>query len=314
MITAKLAEDYIRENHLYTEPVSQIKEKNIMEAIRACRDTTVKPEDVIAIHPLGNLMFKYRSGVMFTKTKVYTLGKYGGSVAYDDIIDVDDHYLILKNGKKESVYGDNLANMAYYFYKTEHPEEAKTAEEAKAVKAAQEEEARRNSTQSPGGTVDVSGMSEKELLKHMTFQQIIANAANELAAKGMVCPETFSVLEKLCDDDPGAAYLAAVILEDGLGVPRDRDRAEKYYRFSADSGNHYAQATLGRLLVFGGRGYEKNVQEGLNYLGMAIDQGDVDAMYVYGKLLESGWEGVTQDPVMASYFLEKGKTSSLANQ
>ena len=43
-------------------------------------------------------------------------------------------------------------------------------------------------------TVDVSGMSEKELLKHMTFQQIIANAANELAAKGMVCPETFSVL------------------------------------------------------------------------------------------------------------------------
>ena len=308
MVTAQEAKEYILDNHVYVEPVSEIKEKHILESIKACGDSSVRIEDVLAIDPIGSLLAKYRSGLLFTKTKVYQLGKWGRSIAYDDIVDIDGEQLVLKNGTVFNAFSIANAQFVYWIYKSDHPEEAKATEEAKAAKAAQEEAAQQK--QPSGGFADVSGMSEKDKLKEMTFAKMIADAANELALCGQVSPETFNMLKQL-DDNPGAAYLLGVILDNGLGVPRDREQAEKYLRFSADNGNHYSQAMLGRFYMTGGREYDKNIEDGLKYLKLAVEQEDVDAMYFYGRLLLTGWDGVPQDTVMANYYMEKGKTSSL---
>jgi len=68
-----------------------------------------------------------------------------------------------------------------------------------------------------------------------------------------------------------------ILYEDGLGVPRDIDRALTYYRRSAMLGSPKAMFRLGVLYWLGAPGVPIQREEGRRFLSMSAAAGDADA-------------------------------------
>lgn len=110
-------------------------------------------------------------------------------------------------------------------------------------------------------------------------------------------------------DADGLSCLAFAY-EVGWGVKTDHAEATKLnnaalrqYQVAADSGDSAAQFTLGCDFEFGGAvpglGPEKNLAEAIKYLGMAAQQGNVNAEFRIAACYENG-DGVDKNPFQAA--------------
>ena len=148
--------------------------------------------------------------------------------------------------------------------------------------------------------------------------------------------EALRVLEQLWDKDfTSAAYHLGRAYRDGLGLLPDDEKAEKWFRRSADTGNvhtlyvlgkllqeqgrlseavswyehacksdsQYAQYSLGKMYLLG-NGVPKDVSRAIQLLMSSENQGNQYAQYVLGKLCLQGKE-VEKNPEAAEYWLTR---------
>lgn len=90
---------------------------------------------------------------------------------------------------------------------------------------------------------------------------------------------------------------------DGLGVYPDDEKAELWFRRSAETGNEFSQYALGKLLQS-----EKRIEEAVSWYQKAAAQGSQYANYQLGKLYLQG-EGVPKDVDMAIDYLTRSAES-----
>ena len=76
--------------------------------------------------------------------------------------------------------------------------------------------------------------------------------------------------------NPDALFNLGILAEDGLGQPRDMEKAEAFYLAGANAGGFKAQYRLG-LLYSDGTAIRKDLDKARRYLAMAAEQGDQDA-------------------------------------
>src|SRR5579864_6884354 len=81
--------------------------------------------------------------------------------------------------------------------------------------------------------------------------------------------------------------------QDGNGVPRNDERAVKWYRKAADQGNAIAQNNLG-VMYRNGNGVEKSKEQAVNWYRKAARQQYGSAMFNLGAAYYNG-DGVSID-------------------
>lgn len=87
---------------------------------------------------------------------------------------------------------------------------------------------------------------------------------------------------------PEAQFELAQLLEKGLGVPQDLDRALELYKQSADQGFADALNDLGFIYFQGGLNITRDPVLGLDYFQAAADQRHPQAMYNVAALIDDG--------------------------
>ena len=96
--------------------------------------------------------------------------------------------------------------------------------------------------------------------------------------------DAVSELEQLWEEGyTVAAHLLGKVWRDGTQLPQDMEKAELWFRRSADAGNDYSQYALGKLLTELGR-----TDEGIGWLTKAAEQGYQFAQYRLGKIYLTG--------------------------
>ena len=97
--------------------------------------------------------------------------------------------------------------------------------------------------------------------------------------------------------DPLAAWLVGRLYFLGfVGVPRDLDAAQKWFKMSASQNNAYGAYYLGRLMA------DRDFAKAPALYKIAADQGLPQAQYFYGKALKDG-RGIAQDRFHAYVWL-----------
>lgn len=94
-----------------------------------------------------------------------------------------------------------------------------------------------------------------------------------------------------------AAHQLGKVWRDGLCDPKDYDKAERWFRLSAEAGNDYSRYALGKLLQSEGR-----MEEAVGWYEKAAAQGNQYAEYRLGKLFLSG-ESMRKDVDRAVEYL-----------
>ena len=112
------------------------------------------------------------------------------------------------------------------------------------------------------------------------------------------------VLEQLWDAGFAvAAHQLGKCWRDGLGVLPDDDKAELWFRRSAEAGNDFSQYALGKLLQS-----RKRVEEAVNWFEKAATQGNQYASYRLGKLYLLG-DGAPKNTEKAIEYLTQAAGS-----
>ena len=86
---------------------------------------------------------------------------------------------------------------------------------------------------------------------------------------------------------PSAAYLLAALIDQGLGIERDPERAAQLYRDAAERGHRAAQARWACALIEG-RAVPKDLAAGESWLRRAAHAGDAQAAAMVGDLYARG--------------------------
>jgi len=151
---------------------------------------------------------------------------------------------------------------------------------------------------------------EEEVLNIHPHWQMV-NAYRE--AKYVLCDddstwteqeEAVQTLERLWDAGLTiAAHQLGKCWRDGLGVLPDDDKAELWFRRSAEAGNDFSQYALGKLLQS-----RKRIKEAVNWFEKAAAQGNQYASYRLGKLCLLG-DGVPKDMEKAIEYLTQAAES-----
>ncbi len=92
--------------------------------------------------------------------------------------------------------------------------------------------------------------------------------------------------------DPLGAWIAGRHYFLGIGVPRDLDAAQKWFKLSADQNSAYGSYYLGRLMA------DRDYTKAPKLYKIAADQGLPQAQYFYAKTLKDG-RGIPQDRLTA---------------
>ena len=100
-----------------------------------------------------------------------------------------------------------------------------------------------------------------------------------------------------------AAHQMGKCWRDGLGVLPDDDKAELWFRRSAEAGNDFSQYALGKLLQS-----KKRIEEAVEWYEKAAAQGNQYASYRLGKLYLQG-EDVPKDTAKAIGYLTQASES-----
>lgn len=157
--------------------------------------------------------------------------------------------------------------------------------------------------------MDDEPLEEEEVLVPQTRWQTV-NTYRE--ARYVLCDddstwteqeEAVQTLGQLWDDGlTVAAHQLGKCWRDGLGVLPDDDKAELWFRRSAEAGNDFSQYALGKLLQS-----RKRITEAVEWYEQAAAQGNQYASYQLGKLRLQG-DGVPKDEVKAiSYLTQSAK-------
>lgn len=116
--------------------------------------------------------------------------------------------------------------------------------------------------------------------------------------------ETIQTLEQIWDDGlTVAAHQLGKCWRDGLGVLPDDDKAELWFRRSAEAGNDFSQYVLGKLLQS-----RKRIKEAVGWYEKAASQGNQYASYQLGKLYLLG-DGVPKDTEKVIEYLTQAAES-----
>ena len=86
-----------------------------------------------------------------------------------------------------------------------------------------------------------------------------------------------------------AAHQLGKFYRDDLSTLRDHEKAELWFRLSAEAGNDFSEYALGKLLLT-----QKRTEEAMLWLGKAADHGNQFARYRLGKIYLTG-ESVPKD-------------------
>lgn len=110
--------------------------------------------------------------------------------------------------------------------------------------------------------------------------------------------EAVKALEQLWEEGyTVAAHQLGKFYRDDLSTLRDREKAEQWFRRSAEAGNDFSEYALGKLLLT-----QKRTVEALEWLGKAADHGSQFARYRLGKIYLTG-ESVPKDMEKALAYL-----------
>lgn len=119
--------------------------------------------------------------------------------------------------------------------------------------------------------------------------------------------EAVHTLEQLWNDGfTAAAHQLGKCWRDGLGILPDDDKAELWFRRSAETGNDFSQYALGRLLQD-----RKRIEEAVGWYEKAAAQGSQFAGYRLGKLYLRG-DGISKDTDKAMVHLTQ--SAEVGNQ
>ncbi len=94
-----------------------------------------------------------------------------------------------------------------------------------------------------------------------------------------------------------AAHQLGKFYRDDLSTMRDHEKAERWFRLSAEAGNDFSEYALGKLLLS-----QKRTAEALRWLDKAAGHGNQFAQYRLGKLYLAG-ESVKKDVRKALEYL-----------
>ena len=110
--------------------------------------------------------------------------------------------------------------------------------------------------------------------------------------------EAVKALEQLWEEGyTVAAHQLGKFYRDDLSTLRDHEKAEEWFRRSAEVGNDFSEYALGKLLLT-----QKRWEEALGWLGKAADHGNQFARYRLGKIYLAG-ESVPKDVAKALAYL-----------
>jgi TPR repeat protein len=124
------------------------------------------------------------------------------------------------------------------------------------------------------------------------------DAANDIQA-GRYSEALAKLIPAAQNGNPLAMYNLGVMYRDGLGVPRDRERAKGQFLAAAQKGHALAQYGIARLYYDDG-----DFTQALLWYQKAANQGDLDALYNLGHMYHEG-KGVSKDYARANQlFLE----------
>lgn len=99
-----------------------------------------------------------------------------------------------------------------------------------------------------------------------------------------------------------AQYNLGVMYANGLGVPRDADKAARWFHAAAKAGDARAQYNLGNMYAQG-QGVPMNLSRAAHWYAKAAEQGLADAQYNLGRLYYMG-AGVQRDFVEAYVWMQ----------
>ena len=94
-----------------------------------------------------------------------------------------------------------------------------------------------------------------------------------------------------------AAHQLGKFYRDDLSTMRDHEKAELWFRLSAEAGNDFSEYALGKLLLS-----QERTEEAMQWLGKAADHGNQFARYRLGKIYLTG-ESVPKDVQKALEYL-----------
>ena len=110
--------------------------------------------------------------------------------------------------------------------------------------------------------------------------------------------EAVKALEQLWEEGyTVAAHQLGKFYRDDLSTMRDHEKAEQWFRSSAEAGNDFSEYALGKLLLT-----QKRWEEALGWLGKAADHGNQFARYRLGKICLTG-ESAPKDVEKALAYL-----------
>ena len=110
--------------------------------------------------------------------------------------------------------------------------------------------------------------------------------------------EAVKALEQLWEEGyTVAAHQLGKFYQDDLSTLRDHEKAEQWFRCSAEAGNDFSEYALGKLLLT-----QKRTVEALEWLDKAAEQGNQFARYRLGKIYLTG-EPVPKDVEKALAYL-----------
>ena len=94
-----------------------------------------------------------------------------------------------------------------------------------------------------------------------------------------------------------AAHQLGKFYRDDLSTMRDHEKAEQWFRLSAEAGNDFSEYALGKMLL-----NQERTEEAMQWLGKAEDHGNQFARYRLGKIYLTG-ESVPKDVEKALEYL-----------
>ena len=102
-------------------------------------------------------------------------------------------------------------------------------------------------------------------------------------------------------DDKICFFYLGVMLDQGLGIEKNRTLAIQKYQRAADLGHGDSQYNVAQAYMFG-NGVQKNYQKALYYFIKSADNGDAESCFNVGILYSSGVEIQPDIDLALSYF------------
>ena len=122
--------------------------------------------------------------------------------------------------------------------------------------------------------------------------------------------EALQMLRQLWDNGfVIAAYQLGRAYRDGLGVLSDDEKAELWFRHSAEAGNDFSQYALGALLL-----EQRRISEAFSWYERAAEAGNQYAQYHLGKLYLRGENNPKDITKAAEYLTAAAEQSNLYAQ